>query len=340
MTRGPSFPEPSEGGRPDRVSRLLRWARQVGLIGSASERQRLAAMGLDVLADLMVPAADETDVALTAQWSAFICLVDDHFDRDPRGTSASRAESILHRLLGVLAGEEPRPGSAGPEAALADLWRRTAPRMPPRWRDRFIADYTDFSRATCEEIIHRERGQRLSLDTYVALRRRTITVFPMTDIVECTAAAALPDSPGLLDQCAAGADLRELRCAGADVVGWTNDLASTEADRGRRQNNLLAVVERERGCSAAESRTAVVSMRDARLRDFRRLALRLSDGHGVPSSARVSVAAYTAAVRDVVNASLYWLDRTGRFDARWLPPDPAASRPRAEEGRRVSHETS
>jgi hypothetical protein len=131
-----------------------------------------------------------------------------------------------------------------------------------------------------------------------------------------------------------------LRCAGADVVGWTNDLASAEADRRLGQSNLLTVVERERGCSAAESHAAVVSMRDARLQDFRGLALALSDGRGVPPAARASVAAYTAAICDVVNASLYWLDRTGRFDARWLPPHAVSSPLRAEEGRRTSHETS
>ncbi len=297
-------------------------------------------MGLDVLAERMVPTADEPDVALTAQWSAFICLVDDYFDRDLRGTPTSRAESVLQRLLGVLAGEEPQPDSTGPEVALADLWRRTAPRMSPRWRDRFIADYTDFSRATCEEAVHRERRHQLPLDSYVALRRRTITVLPMTDIVECTAAASLPDSPELLEQRAEGARLWAFRCAAADVVGWTNDLASAEADRSQGQNNLLTVLERERGCSFAESRTEVVSMRDARLKDFRSLALKLSDGRGVPSSAHVSVAAYTAAICDVVNASLYWLGRTGRFDAQWLPPHAVSSQPGAEEGRRTSHETS
>lgn len=340
MSGGPWCPEPLEGSRPGCARQLLLWAQRVGLAGSASEQQRLAAMGLDALAERMVPTADETDVALTAQWSAFICLIDDHFDRDSRGTSASRAESVLQRLLSVLAGEEPQPDSTGPEVALADLWRRTAPRMSSRWRDRFIADYTDFSRATCEEAVHRERRHQLPLDSYVALRRRTITVLPMTDIVECTAAAPLPDSPELLDQCAEGARLRALRCAGADVVGWTNDLASVEADRRRGQNNLLTVLERERGYSFAESRTVVVSMRDARLQDFRGLVLKLSDGRGVSSPAGASVAAYTAAVYDLVNASLYWLDRTGRFDAQWLPPHAVSSQPGAEEGRRTSHETS
>jgi hypothetical protein len=212
--------------------------------------------------------------------------------------------------------------------------------MSPRWRDRFIADYTDFSRATCEEAVHRERRHQLPLDTYVALRRRTITVLPMTDIVECTAAASLPDSPELLvEQCADGAPLRALRYAGADVVGWTNDLASAEADRRRGQNNLLTVLERELGCSSAESHTAAVRMRDAKLQEFRSLALGLSEGRGVPPAARASVAAYTAAVRDLVSASLYWLDRTGRFDAEWLPPHAALSHPGAEKGRRTSHET-
>jgi len=168
-------------------------------------------MGLDVLAARMVPRADEADVELTAQWSAFICLLDDYFDRDLPGSFASRAGSVLQRLLAVLAGEELTPDGTGPEVALADLWQRTAPRMSPRWRERFIADYTDFSRATCEEASHRALRSRLPLDTYVALRRRTITLLPMANIVECTAAAPFPDSPETAESSAGEASLLDQR---------------------------------------------------------------------------------------------------------------------------------
>ncbi|WP_326608823.1 terpene synthase family protein [Streptomyces scopuliridis] len=322
------------------MKRLLCWAEQVGLAGSAPEQQRLAAMRLDVLAARMVPAADEADVELTAQWSAFICLLDDYFDRDLPGTFASRAGSVLQCLLDVLAGGELKPDSTGPEVALADLWRRTAPRMSPRWRDRFIADYTDFSRATFEEASHRARRSQLPLDTYVALRRQTITLLPMAAIVECTAAAPLPDSPELAEHSVGEESLRALRCAAADVVGWTNDLASAEGDRRRGQDNLLTVVEREWDCSSDVSHTAVVSMRDARLQDFRSLAVRLSDEQETPSAAHASVRAYTTAICDLVGASLYWLDRTGRFDAQWLPPHAVPTQRSAQEGRRTTHETS
>ncbi|MBD0689013.1 hypothetical protein BG452_25525 [Streptomyces sp. CBMA123] len=69
--------------------------------------------------------------------------------------------------------------------------------MSQRWRARFVADYADFALASCQEADLRRAGNVLSLDAYLTLRRRTITLLPMADILERTGHALMPDSPSV-----------------------------------------------------------------------------------------------------------------------------------------------
>ncbi|MDH6128327.1 terpene synthase family protein [Kitasatospora sp. GP82] len=292
---------------------ILDWAREVGLISGLCEEERLTAMRLGAFAALIVPQAAAVDTELTAQWAAFVCLVDDQLDRSEFGTRPDEVGAMFGRLLGVLTEDGPVRHETGVEAALADLWRRTAPRMSAAWRARFVADYRDFAQATRREAEARRDHVRLSLDDYLVQRRSTITALPMADIVECTADASWP---GLLPR---ETRVRALRLAAADVAGWTNDLASAATDLHRGQDNLLSVLAREHRCSADQARKQAVSMRDNRLRDFHLLATELAEGVDVPPGEREQVRRCVAALGCFVEATLHWLHGTGRFETRWLP---------------------
>ncbi|WP_406320767.1 terpene synthase family protein [Streptomyces sp. NBC_01637] len=292
---------------------MLAWARDLRLVLDVGEEDRLAAMRLDEFASFIVPGADAAERDLTAQWAAFICLVDDRFDRSGLGSRPDEVRVLFGRLLGVFTAGGTADVHSGPVAALDDLWRRTAPRMPPQWRVRFVADYRDFALATCEEAAGRNARGRLALCDYLALRRRTITALPMADIVECTASAPWPDLPG------GDTRLRTLRLAAADVAGWTNDLVSAEEDLRTERENVVTVWGREHGCSLSTARERVVRMRDNRLRDFHTLAAALAAGEGVPGPDRVPVRRYVWALGSFVSATLLWLGVTGRFEARWMP---------------------
>ncbi|OEJ36908.1 hypothetical protein BGK70_00620 [Streptomyces agglomeratus] len=290
---------------------VLTWARDVSLVADVFEEKRLLAMRLGELAELTAPEASDCDLELTAQWAAFICLVDDRFDRSRVDARPEEVASLFNRLLDVITGGHAGSGS-GIEQALDDLWRRTAPRMSTQWRERFVADYRDFTLATREEVISRTDSVRLGLSDYILRRRRTITVLPMADILECTASAPWPGLPG-------GEDLmRALRLAVADVAGWTNDLASAEGDLREDRDNLVTVLSRERGCSLSSAREQVTVMRDGRVRDFHALAVSLT-AMAVPGTEREGVRRYVAALGSFVAATLHWLGVTHRFDALWAP---------------------
>ncbi|MBB4717206.1 hypothetical protein BJ965_007088 [Streptomyces luteogriseus] len=290
---------------------MLAWARGLRLVVDAFEEGRLLAMRLGKLAELTVPEASDADLELTAQWAAFICLVDDRFDRSRVDIRPEKVASLFTRLLNVITGG-PAGSASGIEQALDDLWRRTAPRMSPQWRKRFVADYRDFALAMQEEAAGRIDRAPMGLSDYVLRRRRTITALPMTDILECTAGAPWPGLP-------MGEDLmRALRRAVADVAGWSNDLVSAEDDLREGRDNLVTVVSRERDCSLSSAREHATAMRDDRVRDFHALAASLT-AIALPETEREEIRRYVAALGSFVAATLHWLGVTHRFDARWAP---------------------
>ncbi|WP_240363109.1 MULTISPECIES: hypothetical protein [unclassified Streptomyces] len=277
----------------------------------AFEEGRLLAMRLGKLAELAVPEASDADLELTAQWAAFICLVDDRFDRSRVDIRPEEVASLFTRLLNVITGG-PAGSVSGIEQALDDLWRRTAPRMSTQWRERFVADYRDFALAMQEEAAGRTDRVPMGLSDYVLRRRRTITALPLADILECTAGAPWPGLP-------MGEDLmRALRRAVADVAGWSNDLVSAEDDLREDRDNLVTVLSRERGCSLSSAREQATAMRDDRVRDFHALAASLT-AMTLPGTEREEVRRYVAALGSFVAATLHWLGVTHRFDARWAP---------------------
>ncbi|MCX4404207.1 hypothetical protein OG840_21440 [Streptomyces sp. NBC_01764] len=290
---------------------VLAWARDLSLVVDAFEEGRLLAMRLGKLAELAVPEASDADLELTAQWAAFICLVDDRFDRSRVGIRPEEVASLFTRLLNVITGG-PAGSVSGIEQALDDLWRRTAPRMSTQWRERFVADYRDFALAMQEEAAGRTDRVPMGLSDYVLRRRRTITALPLADILECTAGAPWPGLP-------MGEDLmRALRRAVADVAGWSNDLVSAEDDLREDRDNLVTVLSRERGCSLSLAREQATAMRDDRVRDFHALAASLT-AMTLPGTEREEVRRYVAALGSFVAATLHWLGVTHRFDARWAP---------------------
>ncbi|MGI5479293.1 terpene synthase family protein [Streptomyces lavendofoliae] len=306
------------------AERLQSWAQYVRLVNTRAEQQRLSAMRLDVLATYIAPWADVADAELTAQWAAFICLIDDRFDRCTPDERSRSVDMLFDPVMAVLAGETVA-SSAGPQRAMADLWGRTASRMPEPWRKRFIADYADYARATREESDSRARERQLSLAEYLTLRRRTITLLPMADVMECTSSALMPNPPGLLE---------ELRYMAADVVGWANDLASVEEDGLRGHANLVTVLQYERSCSRTAARDEARRMHERRLREFRSLARRIEQEDGACAAQREAVHAYTAAFCRLVDAALHWLGMTGRFDPHGSPAVSLSDRAEATGPRR------
>jgi hypothetical protein len=304
---------------------VLLWARDAGLVSDAREEQRLAGMRLEVLAGSALPQGNAADVALTAQWAAFICWVDDQIDRRGLGAAPGALQEFTAPLRQVLApGVEASAATAPHAVVLAGLWERTAVGMSAGWRKRFAADYTDFLDACEEEVALRRTGVRLPLAAYVRLRRRTITLLPMLDVLESTGHTPLVEAPGVEEL------LGDLRWAVADVAGWANDLASQMDDVAAGQDNLVAVVAREDDYSSAVARVRVAAMIEERRADFHTITAALRTASGLPPKQREDVCRHAELLERFMAATLHWLASTGRFAPGPGPTAPhrtAAPRP-------------
>ncbi|MFD6185934.1 terpene synthase family protein [Streptomyces goshikiensis] len=292
---------------------LLHWARQQGVINDAEGEHRLAAMRLEVLAAGAIPHSSAADLALTAQWAAFICWIDDEIDRRNLGSQPGELEKFTAPLRHVLtAGPEPTPPQQHARV-LAQLLKRTDPGPPEQWRKRFAAHYTDFLDATEDEVALRRAGTPLSPPAYIALRRRTITVLPMLDVLERTGHTALVGDPSV------DTELSDLRSAAADIAGWANDLASQADDQAVGQDNLVTVLTRHDCSSAAAARSRVAAMIQKRHADLTTTASALRAARGLPQDRREELRRYVDLVERFTPATLHWLAVTGRFTADLIP---------------------
>lgn len=255
---------------------------------------------------------------MTAQWAAFICWVDDQVDRPGLGTTSGAVQRFTAPLRKVLAGAGRLsvPAAAPHAVVLAGLWQRTAPNMPDRWRERFTNDYVDFLDATEQEVALRCAGARFRLEPYLRLRRRTITLLPMLDVLERTGSALLVEAPVL------NARLADLRGAVADVAGWANDLASHADDKAVGQDNLVTILARERGCSRDLARMRVAAMIEERRTGFRATAKALRGTTALAPVETAQLRRYVDLVETFMAATLRWLACTGRFTTP--PGEPAA----------------
>nr|WP_093804163.1 terpene synthase family protein [Streptomyces sp. Wb2n-11] len=194
--------------------------------------------------------------------------------------------------------------------------------MLAQWKERFTADYTDFLDATEEEVALRRDAVRLTVAQYVQLRRRTITLLPLLDVLERTGDAPMVECEQVGDR------LGELRRAVADVAGWVNDLASAADDTTAGQDNLVTALARQENCCLAEARQRAAAMIAERRSTFHTIATTLRTGREVPPPLRQDMRRYVDLTQTFLTATLRWLPATGRFAPNSGPAPVDASGPR------------
>ncbi|MFF3216933.1 prenyltransferase/squalene oxidase repeat-containing protein [Streptomyces sp. NPDC002886] len=287
---------------------MQRWAERFGLVPGAAEQQRLARWGQGRMAGYVAPGASVGELELLACWGAFITLVDDGFDR-PHPMPSANVEAVLAPLVAVVSGSDSGSAGATPAVtALRDLWRRTAVGTGTGWRKDFAAAYASFAEATCEEARWRESGFLPSLEEYIRLRRRTITVVPLLLVTERLHTEA-PSAEGLHDVC-------------ADVIGWTNDLADA-ATAHEGQLDLVDVLVREQGCDRGEAAAIARAMIEDRLDDFDTTTQQLLAAHPHTTGTRERI----ELLRTFLTGAVTWQHESQRYRAPLPAQRPAGPRP-------------
>ncbi|OIK05297.1 terpene synthase family protein [Streptomyces monashensis] len=291
------------------------WVRRTGLVRRASAAQRFAQADFGWFVSLVHPTANARHLELTADWFAWLFLVDDQLDDGGFGRSPQRMRQLVDSMREVLEaadfGASRAPATDAPPAvsSLADLWRRTAADASPQWRRRFVRHLRGcLLTATVWEADNRIRGRVPDEETYIEKRRHTGAIYVCMDLIEIVEHIDVPEDLYDSPEFTAALD------AACNVVCWTNDVYSLEKERALGEvHNLAYVVQHHRGIGQEQAVAEVCAATSAETERFlsaERNLLRTRLDHAAV------LTPYLAGMRTWIRGNLDWSRRTRRYQPR------------------------
>lgn len=246
-------------------ARHQQWLAAYDMLGSSLSPAAYARWDVAGLAALSYPDCTPDELALATDLMGFYFLFDDQFD-GPVGHHPSQVAEICDELTDVLHGRRPTDALSPCTRAFENLWQRITCGMSDRWRARATYDWEWYFASHPAEAAGRRGGQPPDREGYLILRRGTAAMETVLDMVErlgrFEVAPAAFHCP----------HLRQLRQLAADIPSLSNDVRSyaVEAPRGD-VNNLVMIVQRERGCTLEEAGSAVLSEAQVMVERYTRL---------------------------------------------------------------------
>jgi hypothetical protein len=291
----------------------LDWISEFKIFSSQLQWKRYVRAEPGMLPACVMPRAPKGPALQAAANLLFWLWAFDDLECDEAGAGQSADDLVLLLCSLARVGEAPVGRfSANPFiASLADL-RRQLERVASavqvaRWASAMQA----YLLANTAVAILNTRGTVVDLDTYVTLRIHSGAVKPTLMLLDVADGYEVPAAQ--LERPEIWA-LNEMVCT---IVGWDNDLLTyhKEVLRGGADHNLVTVLQRERGCSAAEAVSEAVAIRDRVLCLF----LRLHDQ--VALDAGPDLKRYLAGLCSWVRGHLDWGMATARYRNPEAPAD-------------------
>ncbi|WP_021594949.1 terpene synthase family protein [Actinomadura welshii] len=314
---------------------VIAWAREMGMFDPQPRTpvpvwsaERLTGMALEVCAASLAPDAEPEALDLATQWLACGTFGDDYFpavfnrDRDMAGAKLFHAR--VPSFMPLDCGATPPPENPF-EAALADLWHRTATPMDDTARREFRAAVEHMTESWLWELNNHLHSRIPDPVDYIEMRRHT---FGSQLTMSLSRIERAPEIPAHVFQTRT---LREIDASAMDVGCLLNDCFSYQKEieyEGELNNGILAV-ENFFGCGRDEALPIVNDLITSRRRQFEHLATTelpaLCDDLGLDAPARTALASYIDELRDWMTGILKWHRESDRYDER--EPTPRLPKP-------------
>ncbi|QFZ17030.1 terpene synthase family protein [Saccharothrix syringae] len=296
----------------------LEWSRDMGFFDDVPRvwtEEKARGHDVALCAAVMDPRATRGQLDLSADWLAWRTYGDDYypaaFGRTPDPVAAKAATERLKQLM-PLEGAAPVTPVTPLERGLADLWRRTAVRLPPPRREELRGNVSAMLDSWLWEL-HGHRLNRIPdpID-YVEMRRHT---FGSKLTMGLTAAGGAAVPPEVLRT----RTVRNLENAAADYGWMVNDLFSyrKEVQYEGELHNLVLVVRNFLDVDLDRALQVVHDLQTARMRQFEHVVdvelPALVAELGLDRRAREALSGYATALQDWMAAMLEWHRRTYRY---------------------------
>jgi germacradienol/geosmin synthase len=296
------------------------WAYEMGMIGPLAVRgdgvwtdARFDAQEFALLAALTNPTAEREVLHLLVLWDVWAFALDDFTVAEYRARrDLAGARAFVAGLPRFLT-ERPPVAANCVERGLADLWGRTAPRLPAGVRERFVSSVRAFAEGELRELAGTLSRRVPDPVEYADARRRTAGGELIANLGFLTAWGQIP------------ADLRDARpihdllSAFADAIAFHNDIFSyrREVDFEFDLNNGVHVLADFFGCGPGRAAGVAADAAGVSLEEFQRIAAEelpaLFAGSDLGAAAREQVRSFVRGLELWLAGDLAWRSRTRRY---------------------------
>jgi hypothetical protein len=291
------------------------YLREFGLLRSADAMFHYDRTRFGELVGRAYPDADPDGLLLITDWMAVWAMFDDYLEKIPDEYGAEEFDSLIDEAIGWLSppsADAVAESSSNPLAhAFRDIWRRMCARMSPTWQARFVRHVLDYLGGCRWESVNRRHRRFPDLASYVTTRRRFGGMKPSMDLTELGGSFELPEHVH------AHQYVQELLAGTADLVLWVNDIFSVEAEAADGNiNNIVLVVQHERGCSLQSAVDIVAGMVARRVREFTALTANPADGLrelDVPAATLADVDEYIRGMTTWIRGNIDWSRGNERY---------------------------
>ncbi len=299
----------------------LHWATRHGLLDRPGARAAFARARFANLMARTYPDAGPADLQLATAWLISVFALDDRLER-AGGPAATR--HLVDQVVELLGddGDEARDASEPPKGhlrALAEVWRRTRPRVSPAWQARFTAHVGDYLEATVWEAGNRAANRPPPLAEYRTMRFRTAAIDMFFDLIEPMHGVELPA------EVFADHDFAAMRRSAGMITAIFNDLVSwPKEEAAGDHHNIVLALRHERRLPVEVAVRAAVDEHDALVEDFVAARERFAAG---PLAGDPAVDAVAGDFVHWVRGNVDWSMESGRYTPADDGTHPGEARP-------------
>jgi hypothetical protein len=239
-----------------------RWVDATGLVRSQTSATHFERIDTGRLTGWVHPEALPDRRDTIADWFSWLFIFDDQCDEGTAGRDPALLSGTVRAVEAVLDGS--CPDAAGPlPAAMADVCARIRAAAPAAWWQRFSWHVREYLHACLREAANRARGQTPAPAEYPRGRREGGAILPCLDVAEFAVSRYLDDNLYWLPAYQAA------REAAADIICWTDDLATVAKEHARGDvHNLVIVLAEHHGLTWAQATTQASGLLHRRIADY------------------------------------------------------------------------
>lgn len=284
-----------------------RWVLERGLLLPGSITKRCDSLNIGLLTALTYPGAPPSKLSIISKFMIWIFIQDDQYD-----TTASLANNIDHlrkrleKFAEITTGAAFTPGLNITVNTLAELIDAITRTSDPSWVKRFSRSLSDFwLLGVLVEVVTRSKKIVLDLDAYMKMRRYSVCMLPMLDLIEYAHGFVLTEDT--LQNLA----FQRMKQLTIDILIYTNDIFSYKKEqKAGDPHNLIHIFMHHEKLSFANAVDRVVQMHDSAVKLFIQQTEILLD---MPPPSRSHITTYVNGCRAWIRGALDWQLLANRY---------------------------